>query len=129
MNTLALILVLTSWVALLAGLAFLSNATSGVGGIAVACFLAILARITQANAHHDEVRKLLSDARAAPPAAASMTTLGKANPLLTADQIQCAKCGLIATRGPATCPQCQSPYASTPHTAVDRLPPIPNQMR
>jgi len=129
MSNLALILVLISWVALLAGLALLSNATSGVGGIAVACFLAILARITQANAHHAELRKLLSDARAAPPAAASMTTLGKANPLLTADQIQCAKCGLIATRGPATCPQCQSPYATTPNTAVDRLPPIPKQMR
>jgi len=108
MRIIAVILLLISGLALLGGLASLSNATSGVGGIAVACFLAILARIAQASAHHAE---LMSDARAAPPAAAAVTTLGTANLLLTADQIQCAKCGLIATRGPAACPQCKSPYA------------------
>lgn len=111
MKILAVLLLLISGIALLGGLVSLSNATSGVGGIAVACFLAILARIAQASGHHDELRKLMSDARAASPAAAAITTPGPANPLLLANQIQCEKCGLIATRGPAACPQCQSPYA------------------
>lgn len=74
MKILAVLLLLISGIALLGGLASLSNATSGVGGIAVACFLAILARIAQASGHHDELRKLLSDARAASPAAAAETT-------------------------------------------------------
>jgi hypothetical protein len=74
MKILALVLVLISGLVLLAGLASLSPATSGVGKIAVACFLAILARIAQANAYHDEVRKLMRDARTASAAAAAVTT-------------------------------------------------------
>lgn len=73
MKILTFVLLLISAAALLGGLASLSNATSGVGGIAVACFLAILARIAQASGHHDEVRKLLRDASAASPAAAAVT--------------------------------------------------------
>jgi hypothetical protein len=73
MKILAVLLLFISGIALLGGLASLSNATSGVGGIAVACFLAILARIAQASGHHDEVRKLLRDASAASPAAAEVT--------------------------------------------------------
>jgi hypothetical protein len=39
MKILAALLLLISGIALLGGLVSLSNATSGVGGIAVACFL------------------------------------------------------------------------------------------
>jgi len=110
MRNLAIVFVVIGGLALIGGLTSLSNATSGVGGIAVACFFGILARLAQASAHHDEVLKLLTDARATPAAAAAATTLGTAKPVLTANQIQCAKCGLIATRGPAACPQCGLRY-------------------
>lgn len=44
-------------VAAFVGLMLMSNATSGVGVIAFACFLLILARITQATEHHNAAMK------------------------------------------------------------------------
>jgi hypothetical protein len=43
----------------LAGLTSLSNATMGVGIICFACLLAILARMSQADAHQRELKSLL----------------------------------------------------------------------
>jgi len=41
------------------GALFLSNATSGVGLISLACLCAILARISQADEHQRELKALL----------------------------------------------------------------------
>lgn len=43
------------------GVASLSNATAGVGGIAFACFLGILARVVQAERHHAALVRVLSE--------------------------------------------------------------------
>jgi hypothetical protein len=43
---------------------FVSQATSGVAGICFACFLAIAARVTQANDHHRELLRALADSAA-----------------------------------------------------------------
>ena len=43
----------------LAGLLFLSNATTGVGVICFACLFAIFARIAQAEEQHKELKRLL----------------------------------------------------------------------
>ena len=59
MSILIALLLFGGFVSMLRGVASLSNATAGVGGIAVACFLAIVARIAQASAHHAEMRKLV----------------------------------------------------------------------
>lgn len=40
------------------GFAMLSEATSGVGAIALGCLIAILARIQQASEHHAAAKKL-----------------------------------------------------------------------
>ncbi len=44
------------------GIFTLTQATTGVGFLAVACFLGILARIAQASAHQTEIKKLLAEA-------------------------------------------------------------------
>jgi len=54
---LGLFLIVLSIFALLGGLLSLSNATMGVGVICVACYLAIMARIAQA----DRANKRISD--------------------------------------------------------------------
>lgn len=41
------------------GFGFLSQATMGVGIIAIGCVLGILARIAQANAQHNELKAIL----------------------------------------------------------------------
>jgi predicted branched-subunit amino acid permease len=51
------ILVIVSSFALLAGLNYLSPATEGVGFVAVACFLGIMARIAQAEWHEREAKR------------------------------------------------------------------------
>jgi hypothetical protein len=48
---------------LVAGVASLGQATQGVGIIAVACFLAILARMLQANNQHNEQMAMLKGQR------------------------------------------------------------------
>ena len=57
MRILAVLTLTVAVLALVIGVASLSNATSGVGGIAVACFLAIVARIFQASSYQDDFRK------------------------------------------------------------------------
>jgi hypothetical protein len=57
MGGLSVMLVVVSLLCLLGGVASLSQATMGVGGIATACFLAILARIAQASAHNDQLKQ------------------------------------------------------------------------
>ena len=56
-------LVCLSVVAMLGGLVSLSNATTGVGAICVACLFGIFARIAQAGAQHKQVVALLDEAR------------------------------------------------------------------
>ena len=50
------VLILGGILAAIAGLLFMSQATTGVGLLAAACFVAILARIAQAAKHHAERR-------------------------------------------------------------------------
>ena len=54
-----LILVLLSLLATIIGFLTLTQATMGVGILAVACILAIFARIAQADAQHKELKKML----------------------------------------------------------------------
>jgi hypothetical protein len=54
------VLVLGALFAFLAGIASLTQATSGVGGIATACFLGILARLAQASG---QFRGMLAELR------------------------------------------------------------------
>jgi len=56
MGLLAALLVFLGVVAGVLGLASLSQATAGVGGIAFGCLLAIFARMAQASAHHQQSR-------------------------------------------------------------------------
>jgi hypothetical protein len=59
MQFVQVILIGLALLAMAIGLLSLSQATAGVGGIAAACFLAILARIAQAAHHTDELKKLI----------------------------------------------------------------------
>lgn len=52
-----ILLLLLAAVALIAGFMSLSQATLGVGILAVACFFGILARLAQANRHHKEIQE------------------------------------------------------------------------
>lgn len=51
-----ILLVILAFIALGIGLFTLSEATMGVGILAVGCFFAILARIAQASHHHNELK-------------------------------------------------------------------------
>ena len=53
------LLMVLSVISLIIGLAMLTNATIGVGVIAVSCLFAIFARIAQASSHHEELMKSL----------------------------------------------------------------------
>lgn len=53
----AMLFLVVAVLALFGGLLNLSNATAGVGGIAVACLFAIFARIAQAAAYHRREHK------------------------------------------------------------------------
>ena len=55
MHALEVALILLGLLALVLGFFQLSEATLGVGGIAVACFFGILARLAQAARHHTEL--------------------------------------------------------------------------
>jgi hypothetical protein len=55
----AVILGLLAVIGAVIGFFSLSQATMGVGILAIACLLAILARIAQADAHQNETKKLL----------------------------------------------------------------------
>jgi hypothetical protein len=55
-----ILLLVIGFIVLLIGFFNLSNATIGVGICAIACFFAILARIAQANKHHNELKNLLT---------------------------------------------------------------------
>ncbi|MGD1146939.1 MAG: hypothetical protein ABR961_03180 [Thermoanaerobaculaceae bacterium] len=60
------VLILVALLAVLGGLMSLSQATIGVGIVALACFLAILARIAQAKEQHAELKRLLEQRTATP---------------------------------------------------------------
>ena len=53
------ILIILSLIAAAVGVFTLSEATFGVGILAVACLLAIYARLAQASIHNKEIKKLL----------------------------------------------------------------------
>jgi len=56
----AAILVVLAFLALLFGLAELTQATTGVGVIAAGCLLAILGRMSQADHHHKKLLEALA---------------------------------------------------------------------
>ena len=56
-TTLFVLAMIASIVFLLGGFVSMSQATIGVGSVAIACYFAILARIFQASAHSDLLRK------------------------------------------------------------------------
>ncbi len=56
----SIILVFLSIISAVGGFFSLSQATMGVGILAVSCLLAILARIAQADAHHKELVKMVA---------------------------------------------------------------------
>lgn len=60
---LAALLLVASFVTTFFGLISLSQATSGVGGIAIGCLLAIVARIAQAGHHHKKLLEQLEPQR------------------------------------------------------------------
>ena len=78
-------LLVGGFLAALLGVAMLSEATRGVGLIAVGCFFGIVARIAQASMHAPS-----------PPA----------------PMIQCVDCQHMAPRGPASCPKCSHVYGT-----------------
>jgi len=104
----ALLLFGASGLAALVGVVSLTPATSGVGLLACACYLAILARLAQATGHFENQRtwfyKLL---KAAPPE--TPTAVVQPGPLGT-NEIRCGKCGVISQRGPSHCPHCGGKY-------------------
>lgn len=53
------VLVLLSLIALGIGFIYLSQATMGVGILAIACVLAVFARLAQAEAHQKELKILM----------------------------------------------------------------------
>lgn len=53
------VLIVLSVLAGLVGLAYMTQATTGVGIICGACLLAIFARIAQASDHHRELKQLI----------------------------------------------------------------------
>lgn len=59
MEALAVILVIFACIVAMLGLLLMSQATAGVGVIGVACLLAILARLAQAQHHHQEAMRAL----------------------------------------------------------------------
>jgi hypothetical protein len=58
------LLIIATFAACIGSLA-LTQATAGVGGICVGCFLAICARIAQASAHHKQL--MASNTAVVPP--------------------------------------------------------------
>ena len=87
-----IIFVILAVLAVVGGALSLSNATAGVGIIAIGCFLAICARIAQAGQQHAALL------------AAVRTVTAEPHPTAPGpDQIKCEKCGRISHRGPTTC--------------------------
>lgn len=69
MSVLSGILVAVSLLLALFGFVMLTQATNGVGAVALGCFFGILARIAQASAHHQEQLKRLDSRAASTPTA------------------------------------------------------------
>lgn len=61
----AVLFVLLSVLAAMAGLLFLSEATTGVGIIGLACYFGILARIGQADAQHKKLMAAIEESQPA----------------------------------------------------------------
>jgi hypothetical protein len=60
MSVLAVLLALLAVAVAGIGALYLTQATTGVGIIGLACFLGILARLAQASGHHRELREAIS---------------------------------------------------------------------
>jgi hypothetical protein len=56
-----IIILIISVIALIAGAFYLSEATAGVGIIAIAGVLAVYVRLMQADEHHKEIKRLLGE--------------------------------------------------------------------
>lgn len=75
-------------IVVVAGITMLSQATMGVGVIAIGCFLGICARIVQAGGHQRKTERLLEDlvrkstAPAAPMANTAAATPGSDGPVV-----------------------------------------------
>lgn len=76
------------------GVLGLSEATFGVGLLALACYFGILTRIIQASEVPPKKPK--------PIAPIWNTEKKDVGPM----EIQCKQCGLVTTRGPSHCTQC-----------------------
>jgi hypothetical protein len=92
-------------VSLLGGVAELTAATSGVGGIAAACFFLIAGRCYQASEQH---KALIASLRRLPQAPAPEKVPNAPPPVLhsATDEIACSNCGTTTRRGPAKCSTC-----------------------
>src|SRR4051812_18020836 len=97
MITIATLAFVASIFCILGGLASLTNATLGVGSICGACWLAIVARLAQASAHH---RDLLRRMPTPLPELAPIAQTAAEN-IMT-----CPHCAASFTRGPSACPSC-----------------------
>jgi hypothetical protein len=102
------LLVLLSLPVLFLGAVFTNSATAGVGLIAAACYLGILARIAQAADHRDQLISALK--KLTPTAVDPVNPHPPAYREPGANEIRCRKCGHITTTGPAACPLCLAPY-------------------
>lgn len=113
MAILGLLLVLVSGLFAINGLVNLTQATLGVGSMAAACYVAILARMAQASGHLDATKGWQSKLKVTKAAAPGRTTADNGVPLvaITSSQVQCMKCGTVSHKGPWTCPQCGSKYS------------------
>ena len=107
MQLLAGLALLGSGACVLVGLVLTSQATIGVGLIAVACYLGIVVRVIQASGQHDDVLRKLKRLAADPPKVVPLVAPGELGPL----EIRCKACGVIGQRGPDACPHCGKRYA------------------
>jgi hypothetical protein len=78
----------------LVGFAMLSQATSGVGAVALGCLVGILARMAQAADHQKALLKRLPAVVAVP------------------DVVPCPSCGVPSPRTTDTCPKCGTRFAA-----------------
>lgn len=89
----------------------LSNATAGVGVVAMGCFLAICARIAQAGTQHAALLRAVERAsktkEAQMPGSPAAST-PSSEPGAAETSVRCANCGTVTTRGPAKCPICDA---------------------
>lgn len=106
------LLLIVSILFLAGGMVSLSDATLGVGSVAVGCAFGILARIVQAGRHHEATIRALQIIHGNQATAAAAVGLPVSIPTRAPgdNEIQCRQCGTISTRGPKICATCGLAY-------------------